>query len=209
MTLPHTRVSNFIHWFALHVGKYKWKLCYHAIAVGISSQLCSWEGHWEVSQKNVLSGIDLRADPSGLRTEGWNWPIFELCYSCGLQWGTLKSWGCMFCILPIIHTECCFVQMEIPFVSQAYERQDKVSDSSFICLMLSRTVLKLNSLWILWRFPSLPCTFSPQENGGVVGSVRRQVWLLMRAKVLISYVENIGVVQLRKRNWIRIILLSQ
>lgn len=159
MTLPDTRISNFIHWFALHVVKYKRKLCYHAIAVGIGSQLCSWKGHWEVSQKNVLSGTDLRAGPSGLRTEGLSGPIFELCYSCVLQWGTLKSWGCMFCILPIRHTECCFVEIEIPFVSQAYERQDRVSDFSFICLTLSRTALKLNSLWIFWRFPSLPVPF--------------------------------------------------
>lgn len=189
--------------------KHKWKLWYHAIAFGISSQLCSWEGHWEASQKNVLSGIDLRAGPSGLRTEGLNRPIIELCYSCVLQWGTLKSWGCMFCIFPIRHTECCFVEMDIPFVSQAYERQDRVSDFSFIYFMLSWTVLKLKSLWIFWRFPSLPCTFSLQENGGVVGSVRREVWLLVRAKVLNSCVEDIGAVQLRKRNWIRIILLSQ
>lgn len=209
MTLPHTRISNFIHWFALHVVKYKWKLCYHVIAVGISSELCSWGGHWEVSQKNVLSGIDLRAGPSGLRTEGLNGPIFEVCCSYVLQWGTLKSWGCIFCILPIRHTECCFVEMESPFVSQAYERQDRVSDFTFICLKLSRTILKLNSLWIFWRFPSLPCAFSLQENGAVVGSVRREVWLLMRAKVLNSCVEDIGVTQLRKRNWIRIILISQ
>lgn len=65
--------------------------------------------------------------------------------------------------------------------------------------MLSRTVLKLNSLQIFWRFPSLPCTFSLQENGGVVGSVRREVCLLVRAKVLNSCVEDIGVVQLKKR----------
>lgn len=178
-------------------------MCYHAIASGIGSQLCSWEGHWEVSQKNVLSGIDLRAGPSGLRTEELNGPIFELCYSCVLQWGPLKSWGCMFCILPSRNTECCSVKMEIPFVSQAYERQYRVSDFSFIYLILPRTALKLNSLWIFWRFPSPPCTFSLQVDGGVVGSVRREVWLFVRAKVLNTCVEDIGVVQLRKRNWIR------